>query len=325
MRTPCLVLTLIPLLTALILACGSPARNTKQEPSPTPNLTPGAAASIDATTEVSPTPSPPGFLVTSGVGADFIDLQGALKKAIDLYPVRGDYAVAVSDLQSGETISVNGDVPRISGCTINLFVLFQVAIDLEAGKYPLALVDELVRDTTWNSDAVTARELYEIVGDGDATKGVRIVDDLIRKRLGIESVLLDHPPAYPDDSLDRDFNNWVTAEAMNQALAALWRGEVVGPKYRAYLLEVLEDVKPGLNYLTAAVPKARVSHKNGFLAGDTGYIDNDVGIVRLSRGDQEFAYAVSFFSQEVPTEYGDVVLGQRLGDLTYKVMLARYP
>jgi hypothetical protein len=325
MRNPCLVLTLVPVLTALTLACATPARNTRQEPSPTPDLTPGAAASVDATVEASPTPTPPGFHMTAGVGADFVDLQSALKKAIDSYPVMGDYAVAVTDLQSGETISVNGDVPRISGCTINLFVLFQVAIDLEAGKYPLALVDELVRDTTWSSDAVTARELYEIVGGGDATEGVRIVDDLIRRRLGIGGVLLDHPPAYPDDSLDRDFNNWVTAEAMNQALAALWRGEVVGPKYRGYLLEVLEDVKPGLNYLTAAVPKARVSHKNGFLAGDTGYIDNDVGIVRLIRGDQEFAYAVSFFSQEVPTEYGDVVLGQRLGDLAYKVMLARYP
>jgi beta-lactamase class A len=325
MRTPCLVHTLIPLLTALILACGTPARNTNQEASPTPGLTPGETASVDATAEASPAPTPPGFMVTAGVGADFVDLRSALKKAIDSYPVRGVYAVAVTDLQSGETVSVNGGVPQLSGCTINLFVLFQVAIDLEAGKYPLALVDELVRDTTWSSDAVTARELYEIVGDGDATEGVRLVDDLIRKRLGIEGVVLDHPPAYPDDSLDRAFNNWVTAEAMNQALAALWRGEVVGPKYRGYLLEVLEDVKPGLNYLTAAVPKARVSHKNGFLAGDTGYIDNDVGIIRLTRGDQEFAYAVSFFSQEVPTEYGDIVLAQRLGDLTYKVMLARYP
>jgi hypothetical protein len=71
-----------------------------------------------------------------------------------ILPIRGDYAVAVTDLQSGETISVNGGVPHPSGCTINLFLLFQVAIDLEAGKYPLALVDEFVRDTTWSSDAV---------------------------------------------------------------------------------------------------------------------------------------------------------------------------
>src|SRR5919106_2194683 len=216
MRTPSLVHILIPLLTALILACGTPARNTEHEPSPTPDLTPGAAAGVDATAEASPTPTPPGFLMTADVGADLVDLQSTLQKAIASYPVRGEYAVAVTDLQSGETISVNGGVPQLSGCTINLFVLFQVAIDLEAGKYPLTLVDELVRDTTWSSDAVTARELYEIVGNGDVTEGVRIVDGLIRNRLGIEGVLLDHPPGYPDDSLDRDFNNWVTAEAMNQ-------------------------------------------------------------------------------------------------------------
>jgi Beta-lactamase enzyme family len=313
------------LLTTLVLTCGTPARSTEQGTAPTPGLTPGAAATADPTAEASPTPISCGFLTSANVAADFTDLLTALKKAIDSYPVEGAYAVAVTDLQSGETISVDGDVPQLSGCTINLFVLFQVAIDLEAGKYPLALVDEIVRDTTWSSNAVTARELYEVVGDGDATKGVRIVDDLIRNRLGIDGVVLDHPPSYPEDSLDLDFNNWVTPAAMNEALAALWRGEVVGPRYRDYLLEVLEDVKPGLNYLTAAVPKARVSHKNGFLVGDTGYIDNDSGIVRLTRGDREYAYAVSFFSQEVPTEYGDVVLGQRLGDLTYKTMLARYP
>jgi hypothetical protein len=68
-----------------------------------------------------------------------------------------------------------------------------------------------------------------------------------------------------------------------------------------------------------------VSHKNGFFYGSNGYVDNDSGIVRLQRGDTEYAYAVTFLSEQVPSEYGDVTLGQQLGALAYEVMAARYP
>ncbi len=112
---------------------------------------------------------------------------------------------------------------------------------------------------------------------------------------------------------------------MNRALAALWAGEVVEGEMRDYLLEVLGDVKPGLNYLSAAVPEGTVSHKNGFFIASNGYVDNDVGIIRLQRGDKEYAYAFSFLSEQVPSEYGDVILGQQLGALAYEVMAARYP
>jgi hypothetical protein len=112
---------------------------------------------------------------------------------------------------------------------------------------------------------------------------------------------------------------------MNRALAALWTGVVVEGEMRDYLLEVLEGVKPGLNYLTAVVPDGTVSHKYGFFIGSFGYVDYDVGIIRLLRGDVEYAYALSFLSEQVPTEYGDVALGQQLGALAYEVMAARYP
>jgi len=207
---------------------------------------------------------------------------------------------------------------------MNLFVLYQVARDLEEGRYELEDVDAAMRETPWSSNAFTAWQLFGIAGDGDTVAGVERVAQLIRD-LDLQDVVLDHPPGYHADSLGIDYNNWVTAEAMNKALSALWHGEVVGEEYRAYLLEILSNVKPGLNYLTAAVPEGIVSHKNGFFPGDTGYVDNDAGIVRLQRNGTEYAYAISFLSEEVPTKYGDVVLGQQLGDMAYQVMAARYP
>jgi hypothetical protein len=253
-----------------------------------------------------------------------VALQAQMSQAIEDYWVPGDYAVAVTDLQTGETVSVNGDQSQLSGCVANLFVLFQAVRDVEAGRYSLDEVDDLVYATTWSSNATTAWELYGIVGGGDTAAGVRRVNSLIHDDLSLDAVILDHPPGF-DDSIALDPNNWVTVTAVNRALSALWDGEVVGESGRAYLLDALNTVKPGLNYLTAAVPEGLVSHKNGFLQADTGYVDNDAGIIRLVRGDTEYAYAMTFLSQEVATKYADIPLGQQLGTLAYEVMATRYP
>ncbi|HEU0072789.1 MAG TPA: serine hydrolase [Dehalococcoidia bacterium] len=253
-----------------------------------------------------------------------LDLRTAMQAAVDTYWVPGVYAVAVTDLQTGETVSVRGGERQLSGCVLNLFVLYQVAADTAAGRHSLETVDALVRATTWSSNAKTARELYVIAGQGDGSEGVRRVQRLIAS-LELDDVLIDHPPAFHEHSLGIDFNNYVTAESMNRALAALWAGDVVEGEMRDYLLEVLGEVKPGLNYLTAVVPDGTVSHKNGFFIASNGYVDNDVGIIRLQRGDEEYAYALSFLSEQVPSEYGDVALGQQIGALAYGVMAARYP
>jgi hypothetical protein len=178
------------------------------------------------------------------LGEDLVALQAAMQQAIDQYWVPGDYAVAVTDLQTGEAVSVNGDRPQLAGCVANLFVLFQVARDIEAGSLAAADVEGLVRTTTWQSDAFTAWQLYGVVGGGDVVTGVQRVNSLIHDVLRLDEVILDHPPGF-DDSIALDPNNWVTAEVVNRALAALWRGEVVGPDGRAYLLDHLARVSRG--------------------------------------------------------------------------------
>jgi len=292
------------------------------EATPPPTLAPTLTPEPEPT--ASPTPEPKPFTEAARIGQDMLDLQAAMQAAVDAYWVPGVYAVAVTDLQTGETVSVRGRERQLSGCSMNLFVLYQVAADVAAGLYPLETVDTLVRATTWSSNAKTARDLFLVVGQGDGVEGVKRVQALIAS-LELQDVLIDHPPAFHEHSLGIDFNNYVTAESMNRALAALWAGEVVNGEMRDYLLNVLVEVKPGLNYLTAVVPEGTVSHKNGFFLGSNGYVDNDVGIVRLQRGDKEYAYAVSFLSEQVPSEYGDVHLGQQLGALAYEVMAARYP
>src|SRR5262249_23963532 len=127
---------------------------------------------------------------------DMLWLQSQMATAIQIYWVPGDYAVAVTDLQTGESVDVNGDRPLLSGCVVNLFALFQAARDLWMSKYQQDYVDSLICATIWSSNATTAHELYGVLGDGDITEGVRRVDQLIHGVLGIDGVALDHPPAY---------------------------------------------------------------------------------------------------------------------------------
>ena len=256
---------------------------------------------------------------------EFLLLRDQLAAAIEAYQLPGSYAVAVTDLQTGHTISVNGERPQYSGCVANYFVLVSALRDVEAGEYELSRVESLIARTTWSSNATTARAIYEISGGGDSREGVRKVN-AIAAELGLEHVQIDHPPAYPAESLGLDVSNWLTAEEMNVALGALYHGDLLGEKMRAHLMGALSQVTPGLNYLTASTPDAVVSHKNGFFPiPGGGWVDNDAGILRFERNGQEYAYAVTFLSQDVPVRLGDITLGQKLMALTWDYFSARYP
>ena len=52
-------------------------------------------------------------------------------------------------------------------------------------------------------------------------------------------------------------------------------------------------MEPRLNYLTGSVADAVVHHKNGFFWYPGGYVDNDIGIVRLAEGEREIVLAIS--------------------------------
>jgi hypothetical protein len=149
--------------------------------------------------------------------------------------------------------------------------------------------------------------------------------------MGLAGTVLDHPPGYAADSLHPnpyDWNNWMTALDANHALRQLYSEAILSPDGRAYLLEAMTHVKDGLNYLVAYVPggDAVVSHKNGFAPTTDGkWIDNDIGIVRIQRRDRTYAYAISFFSQGVSTQYADIVLGQAISTLAWDYFFHRYP
>lgn len=248
-----------------------------------------------------------------------------MANAIASYGEPGRYAVAVTDLQTGQTVGVNQDEELRSGCIINLFGIARAVYGVQEGQFSLDQVDGLIRQTIWASDASTAHELYRIIGGGDTIAGLREVASMIAGQLGVPEIVLDHPPAYPHESLGISPDNMVTAAAMNAALSALFHGTLLTVQYRDYLLEAMTRVKPGLNYLTAALPAAAtVSHKNGFFWDPSGWVDNDTAIVRFEHGGATYAYAITFISTDVPAKYADIPLGQQLVRLAWEYFVAAY-
>lgn len=233
-------------------------------------------------------------------------------------------AVAVTDLQTGETISVNGNRPQLAGCVLNLLALMQSVIDVQSGQYAESQVGQLISATIYGSNPVTARDVLLISGNGDIIAAQHKINALIQQ-LGMTDTFYDHPPAYwPSYSLEGR-SNLTTAIDMNKALTGLWNASVMAPEWRDYLLSKMTEVKPGLNYLIpAGVTDGVVSHKNGFLAVTGGWVDNDTGIVQFQRGGQTYAYAITFLTQSVATKYADIPLGQTISSLVWQHFTSMY-
>jgi hypothetical protein len=255
---------------------------------------------------------------------DMLALRDQMASVIDGGTI--DAAVAITDLRTGEVVDISGADERLPGCTINLFGLMRVVVDLQAGKYPEPDPGDLIGQTIHGSNPITARHLIrDWVGDGDIFTGIDRVNDFMHA-LGMTDTQMDHPPAFPEESRQSvDAENSITALDANRGLQALWDGRVLAPFWRDYLLYKMTLVKPGLNYLipVGTSDGAIVSHKNGFLY-EEGWADNDIGIVWYERGGERYGYAISFFTENVPGKYDDIPLGQEISSLAYQWFVGRY-
>ncbi|HLI50216.1 MAG TPA: serine hydrolase, partial [Thermomicrobiaceae bacterium] len=88
----------------------------------------------------------------------------------------GDYAVTITDLQSGQSIDINGDRPQSSASTIKLAVLIAIAQDIAHGVRTEASVDSLVDAMMGPSDNAAARQLIIDLGNGDVYAGIARVN-----------------------------------------------------------------------------------------------------------------------------------------------------
>ena len=220
----------------------------------------------------------------------------------------GHNALTVLDVQTGQSISINGSRRQLAACTIKIPIAIAIAQDISAGKYTAADVEHLVIPAMGPSTTWHARELLRITGDGDVGAGVRRANDIM-SRYGVEDSLMTHAPGYFGEEHGYresrgEIENVLTTDDLAKMLAGIWKGDGLTPAEREYVLWSLTLATPFLNSaFRAPLPDEAASfHKIGVLY-EPDNTWNDAGIVVLERNGEEYAYIVAFLSLNPGSSY----------------------
>lgn len=290
----------------------TPTPTTAPPATPTPAIVPTQSPTStppppSATATPSPTPVPPAdadmqqfttsISLTQPLDADFAVLQAELEAMVNGWSNQN--AVSVTDLQTGQTISINGSRPQVAACTIKIGIIIAVAQDIERGLYTQQDVAGLVQSMMGPSNTPPARELLRIVGGGDVGNGIHRVNQIMWG-LGATGSILTHPPGYYGEeygyaSSHSTRDNLLTTDDLVVILSALYHGEVLTPHGTAYVLQTMTIAPAWMNRSFGAPLPAGVKlyHKVGQIYGPHNTW-NDAGIIVFERNGREYAYALAY-------------------------------
>jgi hypothetical protein len=233
-----------------------------------------------------------------------------------------DVALAVTDFQTGETISINGNVAHKTGCVINLFALLAAVDQFQSGDASPSGLEYSIKKGIGGSYPPEVKNFMQAIF-GYYPSGVEYARALMNS-WGMKMAWYDHIPYYGGENPPA---NILTALETNRILFRLWRDELFEETWTHYTLGVLRDSYAYVDYI---LPKylpwyATVGHKIGYYWDYDGWVNNDVGIVTWT-GDDGYtkAYAISYFSQYAPSEYAGYSFGGVLSSDVWDVMSARY-
>ena len=259
-----------------------------------------------------------------GASPQLLALKDVLAREITAYgaQVGGiDVAIAVTDLQTGQTISVNGNAVQRTGCTINMFALFAAVGEFQAGRANPSDVAYNIEYGIGGSYPPQVKQfLQRIFGTNSA--GVSRAQEMMGS-WGMQASLFDHVPYYGDGTQ----NNLLTGLETNSVLTKLYQGELFEPEWTQYTLERLRNIRSYVNYmLPGQLPSsATVAHKIGYYWDTDGWVNNDAGIVTFTGADgQEKAYAITYLSQKARTERIGYSFGARLSRIVWDWFEATY-
>ena len=291
----------------------------KEEETPVPG---GTASPTDGPAQ---TPTPDGVIPENvNVSPEFLALRDALAKEIETYAAqvgRIEVGIAVTDLQTGETISVGGNDLHRTGCTINMFALFAAVGEFQAGRVD---PDSVAYNVNVGIGHSFPPQVYRLMANvfGSVQAGVTRAQEMMTS-WGMEASHFYQLPYYP---VGPEMNGF-TALEINMVLTKLYRGQLFEPEWTDYTLARLRNIAPYLNYiLPGQLPKAAtVAHKIGYFWDRDGWVNNDAGLVTFTGGDgKEKAYVITYLSQKARTEYTGYSFGARLSGIVWDYFAATY-
>src|SRR3954451_3585688 len=202
-----------------------------------------------------------------------------------------DVGIAALDLDTGETVSIKGNTPFPMASTVKVAV---------AALY-LAQVDHGRRSLDDTINGVSARSLMKrmlVHSDNRATDillkdlgGPTALHDWLQQS-GVSGLRVDRTIAQllsaKRDLWDRRDSS--TPTAMVDLLRRIYRAELIRPKSRDYLLDLMAQCETGKNRMKALLPGVPIEHKTGTLDGLT----DDVGFISMPDGHR---VAVAIFTR----------------------------
>jgi beta-lactamase class A len=193
-----------------------------------------------------------------------------------------DVGIAALDLNTGESVSIKGDVPFPMASTVKVAIAALYLSQVDHGRKTLddtisgQPVRKLMARMLIHSDNRAADILFKDVGGPHAVhqwlvangiRGVR-VDRTIAQLLSDKRDLWDN----------RDSS---TPRAMVHLLQGIYKAELIKPASRNYLLDLMAQCATGRNRMKALLPSGTpVEHKTGTLNG----LSDDVGFITMPDG-----------------------------------------
>jgi len=293
-------------------------------PSETPAPSPQEGTGGDQTS--APLPQTSGNIPeNANASPDFLALRDQLESAIVAYDgdVGGiDVAIAVTDLQNGETISVGGNVLHRTGCVINLFALLGAVSQFQAGNASPDGLDYSIKKGIGGSYPPEVKNFTQSIF-GSYWEGTYYARSLMSS-WGMTASYFDHIPFYGGEYPSP---NILTALETNDILTRLWNEQLFDYQWTVYTLGVLRDSYSYVNYILPGrlPPEATVGHKIGYYADWDGWVNNDTGIVTFQGADgTKKAYAITYLSQLANTERAGYSFGARISRDVWDWMVGKY-
>ena len=204
----------------------------------------------------------------------------------------GEFGIAAMDLETGKTISFNGNTPFPMASTMKIAVAAAYLAEVDAGRRTLdddvggANAGRLMDAMITRSDNRATDLLLATLG------GPAPIDQWLRRH-GLSGIRVDRNIAQLLSARRdlRDVRDSSTPTAMLGLLRLIDTGGALKPSSRALLLDMMARCRTGSNRIRGILPPgARVENKTGTLSGYTG----DVGYLISPTGRR---IAVAFFAR----------------------------
>lgn len=266
-----------------------PAAPSQPEPEPVPEAAPDEiTGTIPEEPEAAPGESeePPENLgegppeASEASGIDTEGLRAALEA--ELSTCTGTWALYWKRLDTGETISI-GDEKMTAASLIKLFVAGAYYEAAEAGR--IAGNSALVRPMITDSSNDACNSLIDLLGDGDATKGMEAVNQFAAS-IGCASSQLNRKMLE-----QTGVENYTSVSDCGRVLEMIYNGTYVSAGASAELLGYLKQ-QSRTHKIPAGVPAGvETANKTGELSG----VENDAAIVWAPSG----AYVLCVMSDDI--------------------------